>query len=146
MPLFVDTSAFYAVADRSDAHHGEAAAMFAARAAAGGLVTTDHVVVETWLLLRARLGRPAALRFWDAMGTGVVRVLGVDGGDFARARRIARDWPDQDFSLVDCTSFAAMERREIDEAFAYDRHFRVYRFGRGRRRAFRVLPGRGWTG
>ena len=138
--LLVDTSGFYAVADRSDAHHDEAREIFAARGSAGDLVTTDHIVVETWMLLRARLGRPAAMRYWDAVMTGAVRVLGVTGSDLSRARRIASSWPDQDFSLVDLTSFATMEQRGIEEALALDDHFRVYRFGPGRRRAFRVLP------
>lgn len=138
--LFVDTSGFYAVADRSDAHHEEARALFEARGELGELVTTDHVVVETWMLLRARLSRAAAMRYWDGVMTGVVAVLGVTGAEFALARRIAAGWPDQDFSLVDLTSFAAMERRDIGEALAFDGHFRVYRFGPGRRRAFRVLP------
>jgi len=98
------------------------------------------VVVETWFLLKARLGRSAAMRFWDAMGTGLVRVIGVSSSDLARARRIARDWPEHAFSIVDMTSFAAMERLRIEEAFAFDRHFRVYRYGSSRRRAFRVIP------
>jgi predicted nucleic acid-binding protein len=138
--LFVDTGAFYAVADRSDAHHTEAAATFMARCMAGDLVTTDHVVVESWLLLRARLGRDAAMQFWDAMETGAVKVIGVTSADFVHARTIARDWPDQDFSVVDCTSFAAMERLKIEESFAFDVHFRLYRYGRSRRKAFRVVP------
>jgi predicted nucleic acid-binding protein len=138
--LLVDTSGFYAVADRSDGHHEEARSAFEARGAAGDLVTTDHVVVETWLLLRARLGRSAAMRFWDAVLQGGVRVLGVTAAEIGQARRIARSWPDQDFSLVDLTSFAVMERRGIDEALTLDRHFRIYRYGPGRRAAFRVLP------
>lgn len=138
--LLVDTSGFYAVADRSDAHHEEARAVFLARGSLGDLVTTDHVVVETWMLLRARLSRPAAMRYWDGVMTRAVRVLGVTGAEFARAHRIASSWPDQDFSLVDLTSFATMERRGIDEVLAFDDHFRIYRFGPRRRRAFRVLP------
>lgn len=140
MPLFVDTSAFYAAADRSDRHHEEAALVFQTRAIPGELVATDHVVVETWLLLRARLGRVAAMRYWDALATGVVQVVGVGSEDLARARRIARDWPDRDFSLVDCTSFAVIERLGIEEAFAFDVHFRVYRVGPGRKRPLRVVP------
>lgn len=138
--LFVDTGAFYAAADGSDTHHTEAAATFKARGTTGDLLTTDHVVVESWFLIRARLGRAAALQFWDAMESGVVRVMGVSSADFVRARRIARDWPDQAFSIVDCTSFAAMERLRIHEAFAFDAHFRVYRYGRSREKAFRIVP------
>ena len=138
--LFVDTGAFYAMADESDGHHEAAASAFAARATVGDAVTTDHVVVETWMLVRARLGHGAAMRWWDAINAAVVEVKGVSSVDFARARQIARDWPDQEFSLVDCTSFALMERLSIDEALAFDRHFRVYRYGPRRRVAFRIVP------
>ncbi len=100
------------------------------------------MVVETWLLIRARLGRPAALRFWDAVGRGPVKVMGVGSADLGRGREIADEWPDQDFSLIDCTSFALMERTRITRAFAFDGHFRSYRFGERRRRAFEVLPAR----
>jgi predicted nucleic acid-binding protein len=47
---------------------------------------------------------------------------------------------DQTFSLVDCTSFAVMERHGIEEAFTLDRHFRLYRYGPGHRKSFGVLP------
>jgi len=138
--MFVDTGAFYATADTTDRHHEVATATFVARGTVGDLVTSDHVVVETWYLLRSRLGRPAAMRFWDAMETGVVKVIGITSDDFAQARQIARKWPDQAFSIVDCTSFAAMERLGITQAFAFDRHFGLYRYGAGRTRAFEVVP------
>jgi predicted nucleic acid-binding protein len=138
--LFVDTGAFYAAADASDEHHHAAAATFTARGHAAELVTSDYVFVETWMLVRARLGRQAAIRWWDAMRTGVVRTLGITSRDLARAWEIARDWTDQDLSLVDCTSFALMERLGVVQAFAFDAHFRVFRYGRERRRAFSVIP------
>lgn len=137
---FLDTGAFYALADVADRHHQVAEAVFGARAPSGDFVTTDHVFVETWCLIRARLGRPAAMKYWEAMGTGVVRVIGVSSEDMTRARRIADEWPDQDFSLVDCTSFAVIERLDLREAFAFDQHFRVFRFGPGRDQALRLLP------
>lgn len=118
--LFVDTSAFYAVADESDRHHEETRALFASRGVVGDLKTSDHVFVESWCLIRARLGKAAAMKYWDAMETGVVQVYGVKSEDLTRARRIARAWEDQDFSLVDCTSFAVIERTGIAEALALD--------------------------
>jgi predicted nucleic acid-binding protein len=138
--LFVDTGAFFATADTSDRHHEAAKATFVARGTAGDLVTSDHVVIETWYLLRSRLGRPAAMRFWDAMETGVVKVIGITSEDFVQARQIARRWPDQAFSIVDCTSFAAMERLRITQAFAFDKHFGLYRYGKARNRAFEMVP------
>ena len=137
--LFVDTGGFYAAADEADRNHDVARAIFEARGIAGDLVTSDYVFVETWCLLRARLGRKAAMRFWDAMQTGVVRTHGVSSDDLVKARRIATAWQDQDFSLVDCTSFALMERLEIQEALAFDAHFRLYRYGPRRSRAFRIF-------
>jgi predicted nucleic acid-binding protein len=138
--LFVDTGAFYAFADTDDAHHAAAFSTFMARGSSGDLVTTDHVIVETWLLMRGRLGAGAAMRFWDGLESGVIKVLGVTSAEFARAKEIARNWTDQQFSLVDCTSFAVMERRKINAAFAFDRHFRVFRAGADRKRCFHVVP------
>ena len=138
--LFVDSSAFYALADASDRHHVAATQVFVPRGERGDLVTSDHVFVESWCLIRARLGRDAALDYWDAMETGVVQVLGVRSEDLLRAHDIVRDWPDQDFSLVDSTSFAVMEAGAIEEALAFDAHYRLYRYGDRRGRAFRVLP------
>jgi predicted nucleic acid-binding protein len=137
--IFVDTGGFYAAADEGDRNHGTARVLFEAHAIAGDLVTSDYVFVETCCLVRARLGRQAAMRFWDALQTGVVRVHGVTSEDIVEARKIAASWPDQDFSLVDCTSFALMERLDIDQALAFDAHFRTYRFGPQRKRAFRVV-------
>ena len=48
------------------------------------------------------------MKYWDAMETGVVQVLGVRSEELVHARVIARDWHGQDFSLVDCTSFAVI--------------------------------------
>ena len=138
--LFVDTGAFYAVADDCDRHHVAARELFVHRGEDGDLVTSDHVFIETWCLLRARLGREAAMKYWDAMETGVVQILGVRSDDLVLAHTIARTWADQDFSLVDCSSFAVMQTRGIGEALAFGAHFRVYRYGDRRERAFRVVP------
>ena len=133
MRTFVDTSGFYALASRSDRHHLAARAAFSARQP-GEWITTDHVMVETWLLVRSRLGHAAALQFWDDLAHGLAAVAGLSSADLARARGIAEDWRDQEFSLVDCTSFALIERLGLDRALAFDTHFRIYRWGPGKRR------------
>ncbi len=134
MRTFVDTSGFYALADRADRHHLAARAAFARRRADGDWMTTDHVVVESWLLLRARLGYDAALRFWDALAGGLATVGGLSSPDLVRARALADEWRDQEFSFVDCTSFAFIERLGLERALAFDAHFRVVRLGPSKRR------------
>lgn len=134
MSLFVDTSAFYAAADAGDRSHTRAAELLRE----GGLVTTDHVLVESWLLLRARGGRTAAERFWDGVRGGLATVETVLPGDLDAAWRIGEAFPDQAFSIVDRTSFAVMERLGLTDVASFDDDFVVYRFGRGRTRAFAV--------
>ena len=140
MTLFVDTSAFFALANLADKHHADALAAYQTNIGADDLKTSDHVVIETWYLLRSRLGRRAAMAFWDGFDGGVVTVVGVTAGDFRRARAIAQEWPDQAFSIVDCTSFAVIERLDIRRAFAFDRHFGIMRFGWRRHRALELVP------
>ena len=60
--------------------------------------------------------------------------------DLESAWHIIHAFPDQTFSFVDATTFALMARMGIDEAFAFDAHFLVYRFEPGRQRALRRLP------
>ncbi|MDD5265203.1 MAG: PIN domain-containing protein [Candidatus Bipolaricaulis sp.] len=139
MNVFVDTSAFYALADESDRNHRRAKAAYS-KLAQDRLVTTDHVLVECWFLIGSRLGRDAAIEFWDALRSGIVRVVEVTASDLDRAREIVERFSDQTFSLVDATSFALMERAEIETAFALDAHFRVYRFGKTNERRFDVVP------
>ena len=141
MSIFVDTGAWYAVADRSDRHHVAAAHFYAERTPGREFVTSSLVVAETWALLAAHLGRPAALTFWETLRDLQVPILPCDPSDLEAAWRIVQAFPDQDFSFTDCTAFALMERRGIDEAFAFDSHYLVYRYGSGRHRSFRRHPG-----
>ena len=46
--------------------------------------------------------------------------------DEDRAIRLLRSHTDKDYSLCDALSFVVMERLEVQEAIAFDRHFREY--------------------
>ncbi len=136
MTAFVDTSAWSAAADRSDASHARAKQALTADEA---LVTTDHVLLETWVLLRHRLGRSAAEKFWEGLRAGAAEVEIVGAADLAVAWAVGESFPDQDFSIVDRTSFAVMQRLGLRRVATFDDDFSVFRFGRGRRQAFEVL-------
>jgi predicted nucleic acid-binding protein len=136
MSLFVDTSAWYAAADSGDTNNTRAKTILK-----GGepLVTTDHLLVETWSLIRHRIGRHAAERFWRSLRDGVSLIEPVGPADLEAAWHIGADYRDQDFSIVDRTSFAVMLRLGIERVASWDDDFAIYRFGPNRRRAFVVV-------
>lgn len=136
MSLFVDTSAWYAAADSSDLSNERAKAILAS---GESLVTTDHVLVETWTLLRYRIHRRAAERFWDGLRSGTAATESVGTADLEEAWQIGLSYRDQDFSLVDRTSFAVMRRLGIERVASFDNHFAVFRFGPQRRHAFVIV-------
>lgn len=136
MSAFVDSSAFYASIDRSDSAHARATSLLDRDEQ---LVTSDHVLVESWLLLNARVGYVVAERFLDAMLTGAAVVEPVLKADLEAASETARAFPDQTFSIVDRTSFAVMERLGVKRAVSFDDDFAIYRYGPRRDRAFELL-------
>ena len=136
MSLFVDSSIWYAAADSSDRSNSRSKAILK-----GGetLVTSDHVLVETWTLLHHKLDRKAAERFWEGLRSGIALVEPVTLADLEAAWDTGAPWRDQDFSIVDRTSFAVMRRLGIDRVASLDAHFAVFRFGPKRRQSFHVL-------
>ncbi len=136
MSVFVDTSVWYAAMDSSDGGNARARAILAGREP---LVTTDHVLVETWRLLRHRARRQIADRFWDSLRNGLSTIELVTAGDWEAAWQIGLTYPDQDFSIVDRTSFAVMRRLGIERAASFDPHFAIFRFGLDLRRAFTIV-------
>ena len=102
-------------------------------------MTTDHVLVETWLLLNSRYHRAGAEQFWKGIRRGTARIENTTAADLERAWDIGEIFPDQTFSIVDRTSFAVMERLGITRAASFDDDFAIYRYGRARDKAFEVV-------
>ena len=136
MSLFVDTSVWYAAADSGDSSNEPAKRILSL---GESFLTTDHILVETWLLLRHRLHRGAAERFWEGLRAGVAVIEPVNGADLESAWAIGLDFPDQDFSIADRTSFAVMLRLGIHRAAALDDDYAVFRFGKNKNRAFEIV-------
>jgi len=119
---FVDTSFWVAFTFRRDHHHDDAIALW--RAPQRGLLTTNHVVGETWTFLRRRAGHSTAVRFLSAVeGSSKVGIVHVDTGMEAEALTWLRRHDEREFSFVDATSFALMRRERISEALAFDGDF-----------------------
>lgn len=136
MTLFVDTSILYAVADRTDSGNATAKAILVS---GEGLMTSDHVLVESWRLIQRRLGHRAADAFWAGIRAGSLELEIVGSADLEAAWAIGEAFPDQGFSIVDRTSFAVMLRLGVHRAASFDKDFAVFRFGVRRERAFEIV-------
>ncbi|MBI4872873.1 MAG: type II toxin-antitoxin system VapC family toxin [Candidatus Riflebacteria bacterium] len=127
--VFVDTGGFFALIAREDPHHASAKALFehAARES-WRLVTTNAVVIEcyTLLLTRSRPARRNALGFLGMIETDAYAVERVRETDEQQAIALVRRHQDKTYSLCDALSFVVMERLELIEVIAFDRHFRDY--------------------
>jgi predicted nucleic acid-binding protein len=134
--VFVDSSVWFASVVARDRNNARAKVILSE---SGQLVTTDHVVVETWLLLSTRHNRRGAEMFWDGIRRGATQVEKVTDADMEAAWAIGEVFADQDSSIVDQTSFAAMERLGLRRVASLDTHFAIYRYGRNRDRAFEIL-------
>jgi predicted nucleic acid-binding protein len=127
--LFVDTSAYYALADTRDENH-EAAVhlihqMIRERAE---LLTTNYILAETHALLLNRIGYATALQVLEDLYKSQTRIYRVKEAEERKALQILRVYTDKEFSLVDAISFATMERFHVTQAFAFDHHFAQYGF------------------
>ncbi len=120
---FVDTSFWVALGFERNGHHREARAIWSADVRAG-LLTTNHVIAETWTFLRRRVGHDAAVRFLDrAEGSRRLAMIHVDDRLEHEARAWLRRHDERIYSFVDATSFVVMRSERLTEALAFDGDF-----------------------
>jgi len=136
LTTFVDTSVWFAAANIRDGQNSRAKAILSGVVDA---LLTDHVLVETWNLINARIHRHAAEQFWLAIRRRHIELEKVTAADLETAWAIGETFSDQAFSIVDRTSFVVMERLGIARVASFDDDFAIYRYGRNRDRAFEVL-------
>lgn len=130
--VFVDTGAWKAFVDAKDEFHLPVKKEFErCRSEKIALGTTDYVVSETLTLLRLRpgLGYRMAVEFGKMVQSSqVIQIDFVSPEIFQKGWEIFQKYSDKDFSFVDCTSFALMEKKGLREALAVDPHFSQYGF------------------
>jgi predicted nucleic acid-binding protein len=120
--IFVDTSFWVALQYLRDQRHAPARALWQRQTRP--LLTTNHVVGETWTLLRRRAGHHLAVRFVDHVArSSRLTVSFVDGATEADAWQWLRRHDEREYSFVDATSFAIMRRHRILQALAFDGDF-----------------------
>lgn len=131
--IFVDTWAWYALTNKRDSGHQRAKAIINDIANQNTpLVTTSLVIYESVTLTRYDLGYPAAKKLRDTLNA----LVDADGlhVEFPRSDLETEAWAifdkyaDQDFSFVDCYSFAVMKHQKLVQAFTADHHYQIMGF------------------
>ncbi len=135
--VFIDTSAFYALMDRSDSYHQPASKLWAHMLDKGYyLKTSNYVTVETLALLQNRLGFEAA-DLWSRDVLGIVETFWIDEVLHNLAFEIWFGLGRRKLSLVDCTSFVIMRHDKMEKVFGFDKHFTDHGFEVLNEHAFR---------
>jgi len=130
--IFVDTSAFYALLDRSDQFHLKAKAVWPALLEDRiTLVTTNYTVAETLTLLQYRIGFEAAC-VWYRDVLAVLDVRWVDEISHKLACELWVHLGRRRFSLVDCVNYITMNQNQIEKAFCFKQNYRE--------QGFEILP------
>ena len=123
--VFVDTSAFVALRNRAEQEHETArAALSRLVSERARLFTSNHVFAETYTALLVRVGRSEAIQWGRHFRAGwAIELLRVDESVEEDAWSLLESHADKLWSYVDATSFALMEREDVQTAFAFDHHF-----------------------
>jgi predicted nucleic acid-binding protein len=123
--VFVDTSAFVALRNSSEAEHERARAALSALVAEGAaLFTSNYVFAETYTALLVRVGRAEAIEWGRRFrASEAIELVRLDEDVERDAWEILERHGDKQWSYVDATSFALIDRDGGGEAFAFDAHF-----------------------
>ena len=116
--IFVDTSFWAALGNATVARHDTAKKLWISKTPV--VVTSNHVLGETWTQLNRRCGHRAAVAAAGIRYSTVVRVEHFT----AELEEQAWEWlarhDEREYSFVDATSFALMRNKKIRDAYAID--------------------------
>jgi predicted nucleic acid-binding protein len=133
LKVFLDTGTFLALADKDDKYHSAATPVYVELLQAKAqLLTSNFVLSETHTLIRFKVGHSTTIDFMKSFAQTGIKILRVGEAIEQTAKMIFARYEDKDFSFVDCTSFALIDHYRLDHAFAFDSHFRQYRFKKSR--------------
>ncbi|MGD8880317.1 MAG: PIN domain-containing protein [Desulfobacterales bacterium] len=121
--IFIDTSAFYALMDRSDSYHEKARNLWISLLdEESHLKTTNYIIIETEALLQSRLAFEAA-HLYSSNILELVDILWVNESRHNLAFELWLSLGRKKFSFVDCVSFITMRHYRLENVFGFDRHF-----------------------
>ncbi len=126
--IFVDTSAWDAIADGGDPNHDVALLFRDEIAGQCQLVVTNYILDELYTLLLMNVGHQRAVDFKGKLDVlveeGVLEVIWVSEDIATEAWAVFERFNvDKQWSFTDCVSYVVMKQRGITEVFAFDDDF-----------------------
>lgn len=119
--IFADTSFWAALGNAKDARHEIAKSLWASKPPV--VLTSNHVLGETWTLLNRRSGHRAAVAAAAIRFSTVVSVEHITADLEEQAWEWLARHDEREYSFVDATSFALMRRKSLHNAYAFDGDF-----------------------
>jgi predicted nucleic acid-binding protein len=126
--IFVDTGGWVAYVLSDDQYHTSATRWMHLNQQP--LITTDYVIDEALTLLKAR-GEPVraqqpGLLLFGSNSRGSVHVHYLTQEDILDGWQVFYSYIDKEWGFTDCTSKIIIEKFGIQQAFAFDHHFRQF--------------------
>jgi predicted nucleic acid-binding protein len=123
--IFVDTSGWIALVNRSDSLHDAATKVYNERFAAGSIfVTHTGVMLEVGNGLSPSRFRHLAVQLRKRLESSLrVEIVPLTDELYEVGWRLYEERPDKDWGIVDCISFVLMEKQGLIEALTADHHF-----------------------
>ncbi len=122
MIVFVDTSAWFALASATDQDHAVASTAYTDLLdRRETLLTTSYVLAETMGLIQHRLGWEPLELFAAASGTW--ETVWIDAARHRAAETLLFSRRRHHINVVDAASFAVMQELDVEVAFAFDEDF-----------------------
>ncbi len=124
-PVFVDSVALIALANRSDQYHALAKLILAELGLAHApLLTSDWVLAETLAscaTLRLRRSGVSIVESFTRSPNGTV--IPATRRGWTEAFQLYKKRPDKEWSLIDCTSILACRKHKLRRVLTGDSHF-----------------------
>ncbi len=122
--VIVDTSGLYALVDRKDPHHQQAATFLKNQVGAGSLLLSNHIFDETMTTVKARLGMQVALQLGLRLrNSRFIEMVIFSDPEEQETWRTFSQYVDKEWSYTDCACLVLAKQRNIQQAFSFDHHF-----------------------
>ncbi|MHA1266542.1 MAG: type II toxin-antitoxin system VapC family toxin [Candidatus Helarchaeota archaeon] len=134
MKLFIDSGPIIARINKKDPNHERILTILTdlknRKYTITRIFTSNYIIDESVTHVLYDTNRhDMAIKVLDLVESSkILEVLWITPEIEIEARKIFRQYKDQNYSFTDCTSFALMKKFNISSVLTFDKHFKVMKF------------------